>query len=210
MKKFYILIIMSLLTLVACKGNLKESSFEADNSKVEQDDYRNPDIMKRKDGIYHEFIYIEGKKVEVEFAKYGGHLQMSYLGKIYFINEVDYKELKVSDNNLFKARLERVGSESGEIISYHKHGNVWHVITKNGEYYTEEDPALKADGNQYVPTEFTHEAKKEDQVFEKIYKHKDHIHVWYKGEEYIISPDEYEEAVKNGSFTPAEGHEGKH
>lgn len=146
-----------------------------------------------------------GENEIISYYKHGDHWHVkTKYGE--FITYEDPGKVK-NVNTLMTNSVRTIGQSelnSVRIVSFYKHGNHWHVKTSDGrEYITYVDPSRKKNVEEIKDKEELKPEVKND-LFDKVFKHDDHFHVWFKGKEYIISAKEYEKAIRENKFSPEE------
>lgn len=146
----------------------------------------------------------------VSFYKHGDHWHVKTSDGREYITYVDPSKNGTSSNSNNTKTVEvtedvKDNKINGEkIVEFYKHGDHWHVKSESGkEYVTHTDPSGKKAIEEIKDKEELKPEVKND-LFDKVFKHDDHFHVWFKGKEYVISAEEYEKAIRENKFSPKE------
>ena len=148
-----------------------------------------------------------GKKIK-SYYKHGDHWHVTLEDGTEYITYKDPALNMDVDKNAIGEKIDVIDKiednkiNGKKIKSYYKHGDHWHVILEDGtEYITYKDPSGKTDISD-IKDIYKPNTEKDKGPFEKVVDHGDHIHVWYKGKEYVIDRKTYEESIKTNKFNP--------
>ena len=186
------LLLFCCIFLSAC-GKRQKNETVTKKEKIDVTMFEENDKRRSKhEGYIMEDVYLNGKLVTIDAQNHGDHYHIIFEGKKYTLSKAKFLELKNPDNKIVFANenLEKNISDidPNAIISYYKHGDHWHVITKNGEFITYQDPSglktatvLKKNAVQTVSNTQLNGLK-----IVRYYRHGDHWHVFTSdGKEYI-------------------------
>ncbi len=162
-----------------------------------------------------ETLYINGEQVSAEVEKHGDHYHIIYEGKSLAVTKSQLEKMRHNEN---------IAQSTAKVVNVYKHGDHYHVELSDGSSYITYENPLKQnitkietinnvtkiiynDGRSEIASNVQLNNMKKEKInyettklFEKVFKHDDHVHVTYQGKEYIITLAQYEQAVKDNEF----------
>lgn len=193
-----ILLLSSIAGCTALFYQNTDKKEEVKKEKIETKAFEENDKKRSKyKGYTVEEVYINGKLEKIDVQSHGDHYHIIFNGKKYSLDKEQYNKLFEKDNKIVLQELVEKTLENlkeNDIISYEKHGDHWHVKTKDGEFITYEDPSKLKSSKDIKEKAVQTISRKElnNLSIKTYYKHGDHWHiVTTDGREYVSYENPY-------------------